>query len=124
MVTYYYRRGYVLETDIMKELEKRGYYVIRSAGSHRLCDLIAIPNKNMLDNKPLCIQCKKTTKPNQLPKISKKELEMLKKLEKEYNVKVLLGLRYRFKGRWITELVTPDEYLAKKAKLKNKKVKN
>ena len=124
MATYYYRRGYVLEMDIMKELEKRGYYVVRSAGSHRLCDLIAIPNKNMFDSKPLCIQCKKTSKPNQLPKISKKELEMLKKLEKEYNVVVLLGLRYRVRGRWITELVKPDEYLAKKAKLKNKKAKN
>ena len=110
----YYRRGYVLEKDVMKQLEEQGFYVIRSAGSHRLCDLIAIPNKAMINDKPLCIQCKKTSKPNQLPRISRKELEALKRLEKNYNVKVLLALRYRMKGRWITELITIDEYLNKK----------
>ena len=106
-----YRKGYVLETDILKRLEKQGFYVVRSAGSHRLCDLIAIPNKNMDEDKPLCIQCKKTTKPNQLPRIDKKELEALKRLEENYNVRVLLGLRYRVKGRWQTKLVTIEEYL-------------
>jgi len=106
----YYRRGYVLEMDVMKQLEEQGFYVVRSAGSHRLCDLIAA----MTNDKPLCIQCKKTSKPNQLPRISRKELEALKRLEKNYNVKVLLALRYRMKGRWITELITIDEYLNKK----------
>jgi len=109
-----YKRGYVLEMDILKQLEKQGFYVIRSAGSHRLCDLVAIPNKAMTENKPLCIQCKKTSKPNTIPRISKKELEALKRLEKNYNVKVLLALRYRMKGRWITELITIDEYLNRK----------
>ena len=110
----YYRRGYILEMDVMKQLEERGFYVVRSAGSHRLCDLIAIPNKAMTENKPLCIQCKKTSKPNTIPRISKKEIEALKRLEKNYNVKVLLALRYRMKGRWITELITIDEYLNRK----------
>jgi len=116
MKTSYYRRGYVLEKDMMEQLEEKGFYVIRSAGSHRLCDLIAIPNKAMMNNKPLCIQCKKTSKPNQLPKISRKELEALKMLEKNYNIRVLLALRYRMKGRWITELITVDEYLNKKSR--------
>lgn len=110
----YYRRGYILEKDVMGQLEEKGFYVIRSAGSHRLCDLIAIPNRRMMNDIPLCIQCKKTSKPNQLPRISRKEVEALKRLEKNYNIKVLLALRYRMKGRWITELITVDEYLARK----------
>jgi len=106
-----YRKGYVLEMDIIKRLEKQGFYVVRSAGSHRLCDLVAIPKKTMSEDKPLCIQCKKTTKPNQLPKIDKKELESLKRLEENYNVRVLLALRYRVRGLWQTRLVTIEEYL-------------
>jgi len=106
-----YRKGYVLERDILKRLEKQGFYVVRSAGSNRLCDLVAIPNKAMSEDKPLCIQCKKTTKPNQLPKIDKSELEALKRLEENYNVRVLLALRYRVRGRWQTRLVTIEEYL-------------
>lgn len=106
-----YRRGYVLESDIVYKLSNLGYYVIRSAGSHRLCDIIAIPNKSMTEDLPLCIQCKKTTIPNQLPKISGKELKALRELEKTHKVRVLLAIRYRMKGRWKTELLTIDEYL-------------
>jgi len=116
--TSFYKRGYVLESDIKWKLEKQGYYVIRSAGSHRLCDLIAIPNKAMMDDKPLCIQCKKTTIPNQIPRVSKKELEALKELEKNYNVKVLLAIRYRMKGRWHTDILTIEEYERKVKKVK------
>lgn len=115
----YYRKGYVLENDIYWQFSKKGYYVIRSAGSHRLCDIIAIPNKAMMDDKPICIQCKKTSKPNTIPRISRKELNALKELEKNYNVKVLLALRYRMKGRWHTDILTIKEYERLKEQLKS-----
>jgi len=113
--TTFYRRGYVLEEFVMKQLEKEGYYTIRSAGSHRLCDVIAIPRASTEYEKPLCIQCKKTSKLNQLPRISKKEIEELRQFEKDFNVKVMLAIRFRFKGRWITKILTIDEFF----KLKN-----
>lgn len=106
-----YRRGYVFELDIVYKLSNLGYYVIRSAGSHRLCDIIAIPSKSMNEELPLCVQCKKTSIPDQIPKISAKELSELRELEKTHRVKVLLAIRYRMRGRWKTELLTIDEYL-------------
>lgn len=39
-----YLRGYRVELLAKKELEKEGYYVVRSAGSHSLFDLIAFDN--------------------------------------------------------------------------------
>lgn len=49
-----YKKGRSFEYFIKEKLEKRGFYVIRSAGSHTLFDLIAIS-----DTKILLIQCKK-----------------------------------------------------------------
>jgi Holliday junction resolvase len=37
-----YRRGARKEWDVMKDLEAEGYTVIRSAGSHSFCDVIAV----------------------------------------------------------------------------------
>jgi len=102
----------------MKKLEKEGYYTIRSAGSHKLCDVVAFPKTTMPDQRPLCIQCKKTSKPNKLPRISKKEVEVLKRFEKEYNVKVMLAVRYRLKGRWYTKILTIEEFFKLKEEVK------
>jgi len=38
-----YRRGYIFERMAFKELEKDGYFPVRSSGSHTLVDLIAFP---------------------------------------------------------------------------------
>lgn len=38
-----YIRGYVIERKAKKELEGKGYYCMRSSGSHSVFDLIAIP---------------------------------------------------------------------------------
>jgi len=37
-----YRKGASLEYKVKAELEKQGFFVIRSAGSHGLADLVAI----------------------------------------------------------------------------------
>lgn len=49
-----YSRGYSFERSVVKELEARGYSVVRSAGSHKPADIVA-----MLDGSALCVQCKR-----------------------------------------------------------------
>lgn len=46
-----YERGRNKEYQVKGKLEKRGYFVIRSAGSHSPCDLVAVKNKHIL-----CVQ--------------------------------------------------------------------
>ena len=48
-----YKRGYAFENSLKKKLEAKGFYVIRSAGSKGVFDLIAIRN-----GKVYGIQCK------------------------------------------------------------------
>ena len=43
-----YRKGYNLEQRARKELEGRGYYVVRSAGSHGAVDLVALAGDHIL----------------------------------------------------------------------------
>lgn len=52
-------KGIRYEYQIKDLLTDEGYYVIRSAGSHGLFDLIAI---NVSEKKILLIQCKKIAK--------------------------------------------------------------
>lgn len=49
-----YRRGYRFEISVKKYIEHLGAYVIRSAGSHGVFDLIAVKNGSVFG-----IQCKK-----------------------------------------------------------------
>jgi len=49
-----YRRGYAFELRVKRSLEKRGYFVVRSSGSHGPADLLAVSK----DGKVLAIQCK------------------------------------------------------------------
>lgn len=37
-----YQRGAAFERRVMRDLEKRGYYVLRSAGSHSAIDVVAL----------------------------------------------------------------------------------
>lgn len=43
-----YQRGYRLELLAKRELIARGYYVVRSAGSHGACDLIGLNKESIL----------------------------------------------------------------------------
>ena len=49
-----YRRGYNFELRVKRSLEKRGYFVVRSSGSHGPADLLAVSK----DGKVIAVQCK------------------------------------------------------------------
>ncbi len=49
-----YSRGYAFELRVKRSLEKRGYFVVRSSGSHGPADLLAVSK----DGKILAVQCK------------------------------------------------------------------
>lgn len=51
-----YARGANFERQVKADLEGRGYFVIRAAGSHGIVDLVAFPPSPIDD--PLFIQCK------------------------------------------------------------------
>lgn len=48
-----YQRGSEFERQVKKKLEAQGYYVMRSAGSHTVVDVLAIKEDSIL-----LIQCK------------------------------------------------------------------
>jgi Holliday junction resolvase len=55
------RRGSDFERQVMKALQARGYYVMRSAGSHEIVDIVAIgsPRRFGAITCVLFIQCKR-----------------------------------------------------------------
>ena len=55
-----YKRGVKLENKLKVALEKKGYLVLRSSGSHTPIDLIAFPPAGGILSNPQFIQCKKT----------------------------------------------------------------
>jgi Holliday junction resolvase len=57
-----YSRGYSLENKLKKALERKGYLVLRSSGSHTPIDLVALRPYRGEEVYPFFIQCKKTTK--------------------------------------------------------------
>ena len=68
-----YISGYNFEQRVKRYFEKKGYYVVRSAGSKGQIDLVAIPtlNSSIRASDVLLIQCKHGAK------ISKKERDEL-----------------------------------------------
>lgn len=75
-----YNSGRKFEYRVKKYLEKKGYYVMRSAGSKSPFDLIAIPS---LSGNILLIQCKHGTK------ISKQERNKIKVLGFSFTGRVI-----------------------------------
>jgi len=67
-----YHKGREREHYIKKKLEKQGYFVIRSAGSHSPIDLVAIKK-----NEIRLIQSRKGKYIRPLEKLKLKELESL-----------------------------------------------
>lgn len=53
-----YQAGYRLELETKKKWEAKGYYVIRSAGSHGIADLVALCSGSSGNPLVYLIQCK------------------------------------------------------------------
>ncbi len=75
-----YQSGYRFERRVMEYLQKRGYYVIRSAGSHGVFDLVAIWNYDVRG-----IQCKKDGR------ISREEKDQMIEAGKKYGIMPVLA---------------------------------
>lgn len=55
-----YNKGVNFERRVRKDLENKGYYVVRSAGSKGVFDLIALKQHR----RPLGVQCKYSSNPD------------------------------------------------------------
>ena len=74
-----YQRGYRFELRVKKFFEDLGYYVVRSAGSHGIVDLVCLKGDEFKPCTRVClVQCKYGS-----GKISKKEWRKLDKLCKK-----------------------------------------
>lgn len=94
MVNKNYTRGYCTERRIFHDLEKKGYKVFRTAGSHTLFDILAIKNDELL-----LIQAKRVKGKYYS---FKKDIEEIKvwKTKKKINVKKQFWIYLdRLKGR-------------------------
>jgi len=78
-----YRKGYRFELRVKEYLEKKGYLIIRSSGSHKPCDLVAIK-----DGKAVLIECKVNRK-----NLTKRDRQMLEEIGRKYGCRVLLAYR-------------------------------
>lgn len=76
-----YKRGAEIEYRIKNALEAEGWYVMRSAGSKGLLDLLAINKKGEM----FCIQAKRTKAKNIPWSKYKEEIKELEKFSEEYN---------------------------------------
>lgn len=86
MVNKNYNRGRAFEYRVKKHLEKKGYFVVRSAGSKSPFDLVAISRRVRYPDIML-IQCKYGTK------IGKKERDNLYSMTNEFprNVFIIIA---------------------------------
>jgi|SRR3990167_411990 len=78
MVNKNYARGRSSEYRCIQDLENKGYYAVRSAGSHSQFDVIAIRKQLVLDMK--CIQVKRIKKITSIKQLER----MLKTLEDSF----------------------------------------
>lgn len=99
-----YRKGYQFEIYVASYLRRNGFYVIRSAGSHGIYDLIAIRN-----GKVFGIQCKTNGR------LLRKELtEIVKTAEKHGIIPFLAfrdGRRVKIANLLTSECVTLKQFV-------------
>ena len=93
-----YRKGYKFEWEVRRFLERKGYYVIRSAGSKKP-DIIAGKGREVL-----VIECKYTSK-NKLY-VPKSEVKNLLFVSEMFNAKPFFLVKRKNKGFFF---VAPDE---------------
>lgn len=102
-----YERGRDFEYRVMEYLEGLGMYCMRSAGSHGIFDIIAVPLAWPISQEdwfpgPLLIQAKKDGK------IPKEEYKILKKNETRWNAQVLT-VRNGPKRKLVFETISTKE---------------
>jgi len=90
-----YVKGRAFEYKTKKEYEKKGYLVFRTAGSHSVADLIAVPPISWTHEwNPILIQCK-TTKDKNIKNLTKvrtkykKDVSELQKVAHEYGCRAI-----------------------------------
>lgn len=89
-----YVKGRAFEYKIKTWYKKQGYLVFRTAGSHSVADLIAMPPLNKIEEwNPILIQCKATT-----GKTYPKELLELEFVAMKYGCRAVLVTKDK-KGR-------------------------
>lgn len=90
-----YNRGRAFEYEVKKELERAGYFVIRSAGSHSPIDLVAISLGELW-----LIQCKTNAI------ISKEEENKLLELKKKLNAQIVMAYKQEgsIRYKWIPDM--------------------
>jgi len=90
MVYTNYHRGRNFEYRVKKYLEEKGYFVVRSAGSHGIFDLIAIEKLDYgvsYDNFVYGIQCRVDGK------VKKEEIEEMKKIYENFGIIPIIAFR-------------------------------
>ena len=86
-----YIAGKKFEYKVKEHYEKEGYYVVRTAGSKGIADLVAIPNREnyFLPELALLIQCKKTS----YKKLSKREIREFLETASKYKAIPILATK-------------------------------
>lgn len=85
-----YKKGYTFERELKKDLENKGWCVIRSGGSKKP-DMVAAKN-----GKILIIECKSTTKDNIY--LEKEEVEKMKKTALSFGGDCIYAIKRNNKG--------------------------
>ena len=95
-----YSKGASFERRVKKELERLGYYVIRSAGSHGYADLVAF----QAHRRPMLIQCKYGSDPDY-----GKEFTNLRTLHNFTNARVVLACGKPYKKTIYYDGITKEK---------------
>jgi len=99
-----YQQGRKFEYRVRDYFIKSGYFVVRSAGSKGLADLIAIPQKNNHLLKPILVQCKSGD-----GRINAVELKALKALAYKYDIIPALARVVSGRHLYIENLILNEE---------------
>jgi len=84
-----YIAGRNFEYRVKEHYEKEGYYVVRTAGSKGIADLVAIPNRKDFIEYALLIQCKRIS----YKKVSKQEVRKLLETASKYKAIPVLATK-------------------------------
>jgi Holliday junction resolvase len=87
-----YSRAATHERRVKRQLEAAGYFVVRSAGSKGIADLVALPRGG---GRPLIIQCK-----SRAVRASAAELELLRRTAETFGATAVVA-----QGAELTELL-------------------